>query len=156
MRAVRASLLLGTAALAACGGQLDPLPRRSDVAAPLVVTLAAAGTRGARELRAGRLADARGRFEAALARDPDRVAALNDLAVSYFLEGRTDAARQLLEEAVNRGGPREQQAALVKLAELYAVDGYLSAAQAYLGSARAIDPSKAGPSYALALLADAR
>jgi len=57
---------------------------------------------------------------------------------------------------VNRGGPREQQAALVNLAELYAVDGYLNAAQAYLGSARAIDPSRPGPAYAAALLADAR
>jgi tetratricopeptide (TPR) repeat protein len=156
MRVVRLTVVVAAAALAACGGQVEPSTRRPDAAAPLLVTLAAAGAPGARELRTGQLPEARSRLEAILAADPDRVDALNNLAVSYYLEARGDAARQLLEEAVNRGGPREQQAALVNLAELYAVDGYLTAAQAYLGSARAVDPSRPAPSYALALLADAR
>jgi Flp pilus assembly protein TadD len=154
MRALRASLVLATAALFACGGEVESLPRRTD-GAPLLATLAGEAP-STRELRAGRLLEARARLEGTLAADPDRVAALNDLAVSYYLEARFDAARQLLEEAVNRGGAREQQAALVNLAELYAVDGYLTAAQAYLGSARAIDPARPEPAYALALLADAR
>jgi Flp pilus assembly protein TadD len=99
---------------------------------------------------------ARARLEADLARDPDGIGALNDLAVSYSMEERFDAARQLLEEVLTRGAPREQQAALVNLGELYALDGYLTAAHAHLASAKAIDPTRPEPSYALALLADAR
>jgi len=57
---------------------------------------------------------------------------------------------------VVRGEPREQQAALVNLADLYSNDGYLSAAQAHLETAREIDAGRAEPVYALALLADAR
>jgi Flp pilus assembly protein TadD len=84
------------------------------------------------------------------------LAALNDLAVTYAAEQRFDAARALFEEVLARGGPHDQQAALVNLAELYALDGYLTAAEAHLASARAIDPNRPEPSYALALLADAR
>jgi len=58
--------------------------------------------------------------------------------VSYYLDGRFEAARQLLDEVVARGTPREQQAALVNLGELYALDGYVSAARAHLESARAL------------------
>ena len=90
------------------------------------------------------------------AQDPDRLAALNDLAVSYLIEGHADAARRLLDEVVASGTPREQQAALVNLGELYAAEGYVSAAQAYLETARAIDPARPEPWYALALLADGR
>ena len=96
-------------------------------------------------LRAGDLAGARAVFEAALGEDPDRLAALNDLAVSYLIEGHADAARRLLDEVVASGTPREQQAALVNLGELYAAEGYVSAAQAYLETARAIDPARAEP-----------
>jgi tetratricopeptide (TPR) repeat protein len=152
MRVLRASFLLATVALAACGGQVEPAPRRVD-ATPLFAMLAAPVAPGARELRTGRLAEARGRLEATLVADPDRVAALNDLAVTYYLEGRSDAARQLLEEVIARGGAREQQAALVNLAGLYALDGYANAALAYLGSARAVDPARPEPAYARALLA---
>jgi tetratricopeptide (TPR) repeat protein len=155
MRALRTSLVVAAAAVIACGGQVEPSPRRVD-GVPLLATLSGLGMPGTRELRLGRLSEARARLEAVLASDPDQVAALNDLAVTYYLDGRIDAARQLLEETVNRGGAREQQVALVNLAELYALDGYLSAAQAYLGSARAIDASRPEPLYALALLADAR
>jgi tetratricopeptide (TPR) repeat protein len=155
MRAFRTSLVVATVALAACGGQVEPAPRRVD-GVPLLATLSGLGMPGTRELRMGRLPEARARLEMVLASDPDQVAALNDLAVTYYLEARFDAARQLLEETINRGGAREQQAALVNLAELYAVDGYLTAAQAYLGSARAIDPARPEPLFALALLADAR
>jgi len=102
----------------------------------------------------GRLSEARAQLEEALAKDPDEIAALNDLAVSYSMEERFDAARHLLEEVLARGGPREQQAALVNLSELYALDGYLSAAHAHLASAKAIDPGRPEPLYGLALLAD--
>ncbi|MFL5270632.1 MAG: tetratricopeptide repeat protein [Anaeromyxobacteraceae bacterium] len=155
MRVFRVSFLVSAVALAACGGPVDPAPRRVD-ATPLLAVLAAPAAPGARELRSGRLAEARGRLEATLAADPDRAAALNDLAVSYYLEARLDAARHLLEEVIARGGPREQQVALVNLAEVYAQDGYANAALAYLNSARAVDPARPEPAYALALLADAR
>jgi len=142
-------------ALAACGGQPDPAPRRSD-GMPLASVLSDPSAPAMRDLRNGRLPEARAQLEEALTRDPDGMGALNDLAVSYAIEERFDAARQLLEEVVARGAPREQQAALVNLGEIYAIDGYSSAAEAYLTSARAVDPTRPEPSYALALLADAR
>ncbi|HEY7725231.1 MAG TPA: tetratricopeptide repeat protein, partial [Anaeromyxobacteraceae bacterium] len=108
------------------------------------------------ELRAGRPEAARARFEAVLARDPEQLPALNDLAVSYALEDRLDAARSLLDEVVAHGTPRAQQIALLNLGELYALEGYLGAAQAHLEAARSVDPERAEPLYALALLADAR
>ena len=143
------------AALAGCGGTIDPQPRRAE-AAPVLAALAAGDGAATRDLRSGRLADARAQLERELASDPDSLAALNDLAVSYYLDERFDAARQLLEEVLARGKAREQQAALVNLGELYAIDGYLSAAQAHLASARAVDPARPEPAYALALLADVR
>lgn len=124
--------------------------------APLVATLASPGGAGADCLRAGDLAGARAVFEAALGADPDRLSALNDLAVSYVLDGHGDAARRLLDEVVAQGTPAEQQAALVNLGELYSEEGYVSAARAYLETARSIDPQRPEPIYALALLADAR
>ncbi len=124
--------------------------------APLVATLASPGGAGADRLRAGDLAGARAVFEAALGADPDRLSALNDLAVSYVLDGHGDAARRLLDEVVAQGTPAEQQAALVNLGELYSEEGYVSAARAYLETARSIDPQRPEPIYALALLADAR
>ncbi len=145
---------LAAVALAACGGA-DETPRARADAAPALATLASEGS-GVRELRAGDLAGARAVFESLLGADPDRVAALNDLAVSYYLDGRFEAARQLLDEAVARGDAAVQQAALVNLGELYAVEGYLSAAQAHFESARGIDPARPGPLYALAVLASAR
>jgi tetratricopeptide (TPR) repeat protein len=138
--------------LAACGGGLEPLPRRADaVPAPVVL----ASPEGA-ALRVASPAAARARFEATLAGDPDHLAALNDLAVTYFLEGRPEAARQLLDEVVAGGDAAAQQAALVNLAAVYAGDGYLAAAAAHCETARDIDPSRAGPHYALALVASAR
>lgn len=109
-----------------------------------------------RDLRSSQLTDVRASLEASLSQDADALPALNDLAVTYALEERFDAARQLLEDVVARGGPREQQSALVNLAELYGLEGYLSAAAGYLATARAIDPTRSAPAYALALLADAR
>jgi len=138
---------------AACGGQEAAYSAQGT---PLAATLAQPAGPGTSELRSGQLAAARVQFEAALKADPDRMAALNDLAVSYYLEGRFEAARQLLDEVVARGGEQEQQAALVNLAELYALDGYLSAAQAHLESARGIDAARPEPVYAQALLADGR
>ncbi len=150
----KSALPLAVVALAACGGAMDrALPVD---AAPVVATLAAPAGAGAAQLRSGDLAGARTTFEAALTADPLQLGALNDLAVSYSLEGHRDAARRLLDEVVASGGPREQQAALVNLGELYAIEGYVSAAQAYFESARGIDPSRAEPLYALALLADSR
>jgi tetratricopeptide (TPR) repeat protein len=154
MRALRLTPAI-LVALAACGGQQETSPRRSD-GAPLLGVLAAPAAPAMRELRTGRLAEARAQLEEALAKDPDEIAALNDLAVSYSMEERFDAARHLLEEVLARGGPREQQAALVNLSELYALDGYLSAALAHLASAKTIDPGRPEPSYGLALLADAQ
>lgn len=149
--------LVATLALAACGGQVDEarVPARSD-AVPVLATLASPAGSGTAELRSGDLAGARQVYEAMLASDPDRVAALNDLAVAYYLDGRFDAARQLLDEVVARGRAREQQAALVNLGELYALEGYVTAAQAHFTSARGVDPSRPEPLYALALLADMR
>ncbi|WP_041453780.1 tetratricopeptide repeat protein [Anaeromyxobacter dehalogenans] len=140
--------------LAACGGAEEPRP--SEDAAPLVSTLATAPSGGAERLRAGEVAAARASFEAALDASPDQLGALNDLAVSYLVEGHPDAARRLLDEVVSTGSPPEQQAALVNLGELYALEGYLPAAQAHLETARDIDPARPGPWYALAILADAR
>lgn len=147
---------LATAAallLAACGGAE---PRPSDEAVPVLATLSAASTAGSQRLLAGDRAGARGAFESALASNPDDLGALNDLAVSYHLEGHAEAARRLLDEVVAAGTPRAQQAALVNLGELYALEGYLTAAQAYLETARGIDPARPEPHYALALLGDAR
>ncbi len=141
--------------LAACGGEPEAQPRRSD-GTPLVTALASPTGPASLDIRAGRLAAARTTLEGLLSADPDAVSALNDLAVTYSIEERFDAARQLLEEVLVRGGARDQQSALLNLGELYAVDGYLAAAQAHLASARAIDPTRSEPSYALALLADAR
>jgi Tfp pilus assembly protein PilF len=141
--------------LAACGGAEPRLPAR-DASAPLLATLANPTGPGPDRLRAGDLAGARALFEGDLARDPDALGALNDLAVSYFLEGHADAARRLLDEVVAKGRVAEQQAALVNLGELYAADGYVSAAQAYLETARGLDPARADAWYALALLADSR
>jgi Tfp pilus assembly protein PilF len=143
------------AVLAACGGS-EPRATPRLEAAPVLATLVGSSGAGQDKLRAGDLAGARAAFEADLARDPDALGALNDLAVSYFLEGHADAARRLLDEVVAKGDVTEQQAALVNLAELYAVEGYVSAAQAYLDSARGLDPSRPEPWYALALLADSR
>jgi tetratricopeptide (TPR) repeat protein len=150
-RAIPAILLV----LVACGGELEAQPRRSDG----VPVLTAPATRMGVMLRGleGRaIADMRALLEVRLASDPDGMAALNDLALTYMLEQRFDAARHLYEEVLARGSPRDQQAALVNLGELYAVDGYLSAAEAHFTSARALDPGRPEPSYALALLADAR
>jgi Flp pilus assembly protein TadD len=121
-----------------------------------MATLATPSGQAASDVRAGRLIQARTALEGMLAQNPDGLSALNDLAVTYAAEQRFDAARALFEEVLTRGGPQDQQAALVNLAELYALDGYLAAAEAHLASARATDPSRPEPSYALALLADAR
>jgi predicted Zn-dependent protease len=142
--------------LAACGGQSsDVVAPRSD-ASPLAVMLASPQGPAVPDLVSGKPARARVELEGELAADPDGMAALNDLGVSYALEERFDAARQLLEEVLARGAAPEQQAALINLGELYAIDGYLGAALAHLASAKAIDPTRPEPSYALALLADAR
>lgn len=147
----RWALVAGLLASAACG-VADP--RQPDDAAPLLATLAAGSGSGADRLRAGDLAGARATFEGTLASRPDQLGPLNDLAISYLLEGHAEAARRLLDEVVAAGGAREQQAALVNLGELYALEGYHSAARAYLETARGIDPTWPGAWYALALLAD--
>lgn len=144
---------LAAVALAACGGAEEPRPRGE--AAPVLATLSTASG-GADRLRAGEVVAARSSFEAALDARPDQLGALNDLAVSYLVEGHAEAARRLLDEVVSTGSPPEQQAALVNLGELYAIEGYLPAAQAHLESARDLDPARPEPWYALALLADAR
>jgi Tfp pilus assembly protein PilF len=154
-KSARSAAALGLLALAACGGA-DPRSPARDAAAPALVTLASAAGPGPERLRAGDLAGARTAFEAALGRNPDGLGALNDLAVSYLLEGHSDAATRLLDEVVAKGSVGEQQAALVNLGELYATQGYVSAAQAYLDTARSLDPARAEPWYALAVLADAR
>lgn len=149
---IPALLALG---LSACGGSAEPEARRPE-STPLLAAVSSPAGEGAADLRAGRLDRARLRFEATLARDPEQLAALNDLAVTYALLDRTDAARALLDEVVSQGGPRDQLLALVNLGELYALDGYLGAAAAHLETARSIDPSRPEPVLALALLADAR
>lgn len=144
---------LAAVLLAACGGA-EPRPR--DDAAPLVIMLAAPVAGAADRLRAGDLAAARAACEAALAADPEELSALNDLAVSYLLEGHAEAARRLLDEVVANGSALEQQAALLNLGELYALEGYLDAAEAYLETARGLERERPEPWYALALLADVR
>ena len=150
------SPLLALLALAACGG-VDPsrLAIRED-STPVLAAVAAPASAGAALLFAGDLAGARTACESALASDPDQLADLNDLAVGYFLDGHVDAARRLLDEVVASGSPRQQQTALLNLGALYAIEGHAVAAQAYLEAARGLDPSRPEPSYALALLADAR
>jgi tetratricopeptide (TPR) repeat protein len=143
-------------ALAACGGAPELRPPIRDEATPAVGSLASPAGPGAALLRAGDLGAARTAFEAELLGQPDRLAALNDLAVSYYLEGHLDAARRLLDEVVASGNPREQQAALQNLGELYAVEGHAEAARAYLESARGVDATRPEPVYGLALLASAR
>ncbi len=151
----RSAAAFAVAVLAACGGAEPRSPVRG-AAAPVLATLASPAGAGPDRLRAGDLAGARAAFEARLARDPDALGALNDLAVSYVLEGHGDAARRLLDEVVAKGDVAEQQAALVNLGELYAAEGYVSAAQAYLETARGLDPVRPDAWYALALLADSR
>ncbi len=148
--------LAAFAALAACGGAVDPgLAARAD-AVPAAAILAAPAAPAAALLRAGQTAAARSRYEAALAADPVRLAPLDDLAVSYYLDGHVETAIRLLDEVVAHGAPREQQVALADLGELHAVQGYATAAQAYLQAARDLDAGRAEPHYALALLDDAR
>ncbi|HSN15750.1 MAG TPA: tetratricopeptide repeat protein [Anaeromyxobacteraceae bacterium] len=149
----RSAAALAASILAACGGA-DRLPGREAV--PSLATLASPAGPGADRLRAGDLAGARASFEAALSSDPGKLGALNDLAVSYVLEGHSDAARRLLDEVVANGDTPEQQAAIVNLGELLAADGYVSAAQAYFETARGLDGSRPEPLYALALLSDSR
>ena len=152
-RLLRPILLPALAFVAACGGQ-EPSVRAAG--APIAGMRVQGAGPGTVELRAGQLAAARGGFESVVRADPERMDALNDLAVAYRLEGHAEAARQLLDEVVIRGAAREQQAALVNLADLYSDDGYLSAARAHLETAREIDAGRAEPVYALALLADTR
>ena len=153
-RPTRSALALALV-LAGCGG-VDARQDLHGDGAPLLATLASPAGVGGAKLRAGDLAAARTLLEGALAQDPDQLSALNDLAVSYVLDGHADAARRLLDEVVSSGTPAEQQAALVNLGELYASEGYLDAAQAYLDTARSIDPQQPEPLYALSALADAR
>jgi len=148
--------LVAVAMLAACGGAAESRSPVREDATPAVTALLTATSPGGALLRASDLVGARAAFEAELSADPDRLAALNDLAVSYLLEGHPDAARRLLDEVVAKGSAREQQAALLNLGELYAVEGHREAAQAYLTTARELDPARAEPLYAQALLADAR
>ena len=145
---------LAALSLAACGaGDELRQPGASD-ATPVVAVVSTPST--ASRLQAGELVAARTALEADLSGDPDRLDALNDLAVSYCLDGHVDAARRLFDAAVAEGDARVQQAALVNLGELYALEGYLSAAVAHLETARSIDPGRPAPHYALALLADGR
>ena len=154
-KGARSAAALALLALAACGGA-EPRSAAAGATAPVLVTLVSAGGAGPDRLRSGDLAGARAAFEAELARNPDRLGALNDLAVSYLLEGHADAASRLLDDVVAKGAVGDQQAALVNLGELYGTQGYVSAAQAYLDTARSLDPSRSEPWYALALLADSR
>lgn len=149
--------LVALLALAACGGAADPsrLAIREE-STPALAALASPSTAGAALLLAGDLPAARATYEAELASNPDQLASLNDLAVGYFLDGHVDAARRLLDEVVASGSPRQQQAALLNLGALYAVEGHATAAQAYLEAARGLDPTRPEPHYALALLADSR
>ncbi|MBI5068869.1 MAG: hypothetical protein HZB56_11570 [Deltaproteobacteria bacterium] len=142
-------------AAAACGGA-EPAATRRPEAAPVLAVLSASSGPGVAELRQGQGGAARARFEAILAADPDRLGALSDLAVTYALDDRRDAARSLLDAVVAQGGPREQQLALVNLGELYALEGYLAAAQTHFDTARSIDPLRPEPVLAQALLASAR
>ena len=110
----------------------------------------------AAKLLSGDLSGARSSLESDLSADPERLDPLIDLAVSYAMDGHFDASRRLLDAAIAEGSAPAQQAALVNLGELYAIEGYLTAAAAHLDTARSIDPSRPGPHYALALLADGR
>jgi FimV-like protein len=148
--------LLALLALAACGGaEPSRLAVRED-STPGLAAITSPTTGGAVLLFAGDLAGARAAYESELASNPDQLAALNDLAVGYLLDGHVDAARRLLDEVVASGSPRQQQAALLNLGSLYAVEGHATAAQAYLAAARGLDLTRPEPHYALALLADAR
>jgi len=148
--------LIALAALTACGGaEASRLAIRED-STPAVAALASPATAGATLLFSGDFPGARAAYEAELASRPDQLAPLNDLAVGYFLDGHVDAARRLLDEVVASGTPRQQQAALLNLGALYAVEGHATAAQAYLEAARGLDAGRPEPHYALALLADSR
>jgi FimV-like protein len=152
-RSARLVLVPALAFLAACGGQ-DPSARAGGF--PVAAVLVRASGPGSIEVRSGPLVAARAGLESLVRGNPERMDALNDLAVAYHLDGHSEAARQLLDEVVARGTPREQQAALVNLADLYAGEGFLQAAQAHVDAAREIDPGRAEPAWAQALLADAR
>ncbi len=114
-------------ALAGCGGA--EAERSPGDGAPLVGHARAPPGRVRSGSSPATWPGARTALEADLSADPDQLSALNDLGVSYLLEGHAEAARRLLDEVVAKGGPREQQAALLNLGELYALEGYLDAAQ---------------------------
>jgi FimV-like protein len=152
-RSARLVLLPALALVAACGGQ-DPSVRAGGF--PVAGVLVRMSGPGSAEGSCPARTSARAGFESLVRGNPERMDALNDLAVAYHLDGHSEAARQLLDEVVARGTPREQQAALVNLADLYAGEGFLQAAQAHLDAAREIDPGRAEPAWAQALLADAR
>jgi Tfp pilus assembly protein PilF len=140
--------------LAACGGGADPrFPERAD-STPVLSIVSSAAT--ASRLEGGDLPAARAAIEADLSASPERLEGLIDLAVAYGIDGHFDAARRLLDAAVAEGDAGVQQAALQNLGELYAVEGYLTAASAHFETARSIDPTRPGPHYALALFADGR
>lgn len=146
--------VLAALALAACGGATDPrLPERADLT-PVVAVASSPAAAG--RLQYGELTAVRAAFEADVSAAPDRLDGLIDLAVSYAVDGHFEAARQLLDAAVAEGDERVQQAALVNLGELYAIEGYLAAATAHFETARGIDPTRSGPLYAIALFADGR
>jgi tetratricopeptide (TPR) repeat protein len=147
---------LALVALAACGGADPSRLAIREESTPALAAVAAPSSAGAALLFSGDLSGARSACEAALASDPGQLAALNDLAIGYFLDGHVDAARRLLDEVVASGSPRQQQAALLNLGALYAVEGHATAAQAYLEAARGLDLARPEAYYALALLADAR
>ena len=152
-RSTRFVLFPALALVAACGGQ-DPSVRSGGF--PVAGVLVRASGPGTAEVRSGQLAAARAGFESLVRGNPERMDALNDLAVAYRLDGHSEAARQLLDEVVANGTPREQQAALVNLADLYAGEGFLQAALAHVDAAREIDAGRAEPAWAQAILADAR
>jgi len=153
-KSLEKAVTLAALSLAACGVGADP--RLPDSADSTPIAAVASTPASAAKLVSGDLGAARAAFEASLSGDPDRLDALVDLAVSYRLDGHFDAARRLFDTAIAEGDAQVQQDALVNLGGLYALEGYLPAAAAHLETARSIDPSRPGPHYALALLADAR
>lgn len=92
----------------------------------------------------GKQKEAQAQFAKALAHAPDQTAVLNNLALSYALEGRRDEAEKILRQAISRtGDPKAKQ----NLALILGLNGKVNEARALAESTLPPDNAKANIAY---------